>query len=138
MSQMSLDLSVTHGRASGLPDLRQQITIGSFTGPCTRGPPPGRQLCLPAWFPGAHIAHRRGSDPHRPSWQMASRRHQGLLWPGLLHLTGTKILSNLTSPVPQQMQRRGPLLLFGRGTEAAMPRFQSVGDEGHIRTSEVD
>ena len=88
------------------------------------GPPPGEALCPPAWFPGATRAHRCGSGPSGTSWQMDARRRPGLPWPLLLQLTGTKILRNLPSCVPQQTQRRGALLLFGREAQR-QPRLDS-------------
>lgn len=67
------------------------------------------------------------SGPTDPSWALDSRHHWGLLGPRTPLLTETKILRNLTSWVPSQMKRRGPLLLFGTDTQAAAPTFQSVG-----------
>lgn len=135
---MSSDLSVTHGRASGLPGLRQQITIGSFTGPCPRGASSRGSALNPSLVSRGTQSTQLWLRAHRASRQMASRRHQGLLWPPLLHLTATKTLSSLTSCVPQQMQRRGPLLLFGREAQR-QPRLDSRvwvdGGHPHFRST---
>ena len=122
--QMSSDLSVTHGRALGLPRLRQQITIGSFTGPCARGASSKGNALSPCLVSRGKQSAWVWLRPHRDQLADDSRRHQGLLWPPLLHSTGMKILRNLTSCVPQQMARRGPLLLFGREAQR-QPRLDS-------------
>lgn len=71
-----------------------------------------------------------GQAPQRP----AGRRIPdvtGASWePLTFRLTETKILSNLTSWVPQQMKRSGPLLLFGRETQRQPHLISKVWAEG--------
>lgn len=128
MPQMSSDLSVTHGRAAGLPGLRQQITIGSFMGPCVRGASSRGS----AFSPGLVS---RGKQ----SAQVWLRPHRDQLADGFQTSSGPPVATAASPDRNEDLKKShllhpstdgkegAPVTIWERGTEAATPRFQSVG-----------
>ena len=121
---MSSDLSVTHGRASGLPGLRQQITMSMW------GLLQGKRFESQPGFQG-HTEHTAVAQT--PQGQPADG-FQTPSGPPVATAASPDSNEDLKQPHllrPSTDAKEGaPVTIWERGTEAATPRFQSVGGRG--------
>ena len=123
---MSSDLSVTHGRVSGLPGLRQQIIIDSFMGPCARGASSRGSALSPGLVSRGNQSAQVWLRPLRD--QLADGC-QTSSWPDVVVATAASPDRNedLKKPpllCPPTDAKEGALLLFGREAQR-QPRLDS-------------
>ena len=129
MPQTSSDLSVTHGRVSGLPGLRQQIIIDSFTGPCARGASSRGSALSPGLVSRGNQSAQVWLRPLRDQLADGCQTSSG---PPVAIAASADRNEDLRKPPllcpPTDAKEGGPVPVWERGTEAATPRFQSVVD----------